>query len=351
MYKIAILKGDGIGPEIMDSAIRVLDVVKNKFNIEVEYVESLIGGAAYDVHEHPLPQETLDVIDQADAVLLGAVGGDKWDDVAAELRPERGLLQLRKHLGTYCNIRPIIGFDALKSMSPLTAMKETIDMCFVRELTGGIYFGEKGYVEENNITSAYDILKYSQPEIERIASKAFEIASIRRKKVTSIDKSNVLHSSKLWRKTVEEKNKYYDVDLNHMYVDNAAMQMIINPQQFDVVLTSNMFGDILSDEASVLVGSIGVLPSASIGDGIGLYEPIHGSAPDIAGQDLANPTGMILSLGIMFKYSFDRSDVYDYLYEAVNATFNQGYGTKDLSAMDRLVTTSEWTERLIVNMS
>lgn len=351
MIKIGVLKGDGIGPEIMDSALRVLDVIKDKFKIEIKCTDALIGGAAYDVHGHPFPTETIQVLNDVDAVLLGAVGGDKWDDVKADLRPEKGLLMLRKHLKTYCNIRPIIGFDALQSMSPLKLDEnKTIDMCFVRELTGGIYFGERGYIEENGETSAFDVLKYSRPEIDRITQKAFEIATVRRKKVTSVDKSNVLHSSKLWRKTVNEKKDQHDIDVNHMYVDNAAMQLIVNPYQFDVVLTSNMFGDILSDEASVLVGSIGVLPSASIGDGIGLYEPIHGSAPDIAGLDIANPVGMILSLAIMFKYSFKREDIYDYIYNAVNATFLDGYGTKDLKAIDKNVSTSQWTTQLIHNM-
>lgn len=348
MYKVAVLKGDGIGPEIMDSALKVIDVIRDIYQIEIETVEGLIGGSAYDIFETPFPIETQHMIDQCDAVLLGAVGGPKWDNVKSDLRPEKGLLSLRKHLKAYCNIRPIIDFEALRKMSPIKR-ELPMNLCFVRELTGGIYFGNRKTEEINGITSAYDMMQYSKTEIERIAEKAFELASTRNHKVTSVDKSNVLDSSKLWRKTVIEKSKNHKSELNHMYVDNAAMQLILNPHQFDVILTSNMFGDILSDEASALVGSIGVLPSISIGDGIALYEPIHGSAPDIAGEGIANPIGMIMSIAEMYRYSFKREEIYDQIFNCITATLNEGYGTPDLKLLKH-VTTNEWTDQLIKHM-
>jgi len=349
MSKIAILSGDGVGPEIMTCAASVIDAVGKYFDFKVTYESGLIGGAAYDQYGHPFPETTRQLIEASDAVLLGAVGGPKWDDVESSLRPESGLLSLRKHMSVYCNIRPIISFPVLNEMSPLK-LDGHLDICFVRELTGGIYFGEKGVKYIDGKTCAYDIKSYDNEEISRIAKKAYEIASSRQGKLTSVDKSNVLQSSKLWRRTVTEMKDQYTVDLDHMYVDNAAMQLIKNPQQFDVILTGNMFGDILSDEASVLSGSIGVLPSASIGDDKGLYEPIHGSAPDIAGLNIANPIGMILSVALMYKYSFNRGDIHDFIFQSVEETLNQGYGTKDLSLMDMIVTTNEWTEKLIENM-
>lgn len=338
--KIGILKGDGVGPEIMASALLVLKEIEKKFDLSIACEEAYIGGSAIDRYGVPLPEETIDLIDRCDAILLGAVGGPKWDHISGDNRPEKGLLMLRKHLKAYCNLRPIIGFEAIRNMVPIK-LNKAVDICFVRELTGGIYFGER-YTESDY---AWDQMAYSKDEVKRIAIKALEISKKRNSQVTSVDKSNVLASSKLWRETVKET--VVGVELNHLYVDNAAMQLIINPHQFDVILTSNMFGDILSDEASILAGSIGILPSASIGDGIGLYEPIHGSAPDIANQDKANPIGMILSLAMMFKYSFDRDDIYDYIFNSVDDVLNQGYGTGDLYTQDKLVTTSEWTQILI----
>lgn len=345
MYKVAVLKGDGIGPEIMHQCLRVLDVIKKTFKIDVEIKEAHFGGSGIDHEGHPFSNETKAVVDWSDAVLLGAVGGPKWDHHL--VRPEQGLLELRKYLDAYCNLRPVMILEALKIMSPLKLKSEqTVDMCFVRELTGGIYFGEKKKMDDK----AYDIKAYTRSEIERIAYKAFERAEKRRGKICSIDKSNVLASSKLWRETVDEVSKQSSAILTHMYVDNAAMQLILNPSQFDVILTSNMFGDILSDEASVLSGSIGVLPSASLGDKQGIYEPIHGSAPDIAGEDIANPIGMILSMAMMFENSFDRSDIYHFVVEHVNKVLNLGYGTPDLKQL-KTVTTTEWTNHLLRSMS
>ncbi|MCH4890583.1 3-isopropylmalate dehydrogenase [Acidaminobacter sp. JC074] len=344
MYKIAVLRGDGIGPEIVDQSLRVLNFIEEKYQLDFDIKYAHFGGKGIDEEGHPFPESTKSIVDWSDAVLLGAVGGPKWDQ--AKDRPEQGLLSLRKHLGAYCNLRPIITFEALKDMSPLKLDQgKNIDLCFVRELTGGIYFGKKERIDD----LAYDQKQYETYEVKRIAKKAFELSKKRAGKICSVDKSNVLMSSKLWREEVEKMNETYQVDLNHMYVDNAAMQLIMNPYQFDVILTGNMFGDILSDEASVLAGSIGVLPSASIGDEKGLYEPIHGSAPDIAGQDIANPIGMIMSLAMMFQNSFERTDIYDFIYKNVNKTLEDGYGTVDLK-LDRKVTTREWTDQLIKNM-
>lgn len=345
MYKIAVLRGDGIGPEIVDQSLRVLSYIEEKFQLDLEISFAHFGGDAIDIEGHPFPASTRRIVDASDAILLGAVGGPKWDD--AKVRPEKGLLDLRKHLDAYCNLRPIIAFGALKDMSPLKITSdEPIDMCFVRELTGGIYFGEKN--RKNDM--AYDVKSYSKFEIDRISKKAFELSQKRRGKVCSVDKSNVLQSSKLWRETVIDLSKNYDVSLNHMYVDNAAMQLVLNPYQFDVILTGNMFGDILSDEASVLAGSIGVLPSASIGDSKGIYEPIHGSAPDIAGKNKANPVGMIMSVAMMFQNSFDRTDIYEFIYKHVDNVLSKGFGTADLKLKHQM-TTSEWTNKLLESMS
>jgi 3-isopropylmalate dehydrogenase len=348
MYNIAILKGDGIGPEIIDASLKVLDVLCKKNGIEYALKEAPIGGEAIDVYNTPFPDITKEVIDSSDAILLGAVGGPKWDGVPSEIRPEKGLLSLRQYIKAYCNIRPITGFEALKEISPIKNANH-IDLCFIRELTGGIYFGDKSTTIDEGVTTARDVMQYNTVEVRRIAKKAFEFANQRKGHVTSVDKSNVLSSSKLWRTVTEEVAREYKIPLKHMYVDNAAMQLILNPGQFDVILTSNMFGDILSDEASVLVGSIGVLPSVSIGDGIGLYEPIHGSAPDIAGMNIANPIGMVMSVGEMFRYSFKRPDVYDALLIGINKTLLRGYGTKDLP-MSKCVTTTEWIDHLIEDL-
>jgi len=347
MYKIAVLKGDGIGPEIVDESLKVLDYISNRFEFSYEINEANFGGDAIDKEGHPFPETTQHIIDQSDAILLGAVGGPKWENAA--VRPEKGLLSLRKYLNAYCNLRPIICFDPLKSMSPIKLDPDKkVDICFVRELTGGIYFGEKG-IEESEDTKAYDVEAYTVSEVKRISKRAFDLSQTRDRKVTSVDKSNVLESSKLWRREVITNSQNYDVTLEHMYVDNAAMQLIKNPYQFDVILTNNIFGDILSDEASVLAGSIGVLPSASVGDKKALYEPIHGSAPDIAGEGKANPIGMILSVAMMLENSFNRKDVYHFIYNAIEKTLNDGYGTIDLN-LDYIQSTSEWTNQLIETM-
>ena len=308
-YKIAVLKGDGIGPEIVNEAVKVLDKTAEKFGFEVEYDEALLGGCAIDATGVPLPEETIAKCKAADSVLLGAVGGPKWDNQPGNNRPEAGLLGIRGALGLFANLRPAVIFEPLKSASPLKPeiIGDAMDIMVVRELTGGIYFGERGRLEENGIPAAYDTEKYSVPEIERIGRVAFDIAMKRNKKLTSVDKANVLESSRLWRETMIRLSKEYpEVELSHLYVDNCAMQLVRNPKQFDVIVTSNIFGDILSDEASMISGSIGMLSSASLsGEKSGLYEPIHGSAPDIAGQGIANPLATILSVAMMLRYSLD----------------------------------------------
>lgn len=338
--KICTLKGDGIGPEIMDSALDVLTFLNNKYELNIECIEAKIGGDAIDTYGSPLPQETIEVINQCDGVLLGAVGGPKWNDQPPELRPEKGLLQLRKHLNAYCNIRPITSFDALKDQSPVR-YEGKLNLVFIRELTGGIYFGN--HVLKDDV--AEDTLIYTKDEIRRIAHQAFEYAAKRDRRITSVDKANVLAASRLWRKTVDEMTSDA-FKVNHMYVDNAAMQLILNPSQFDVILTSNMFGDILSDEASVLAGSIGVLPSASVGDEKGLFEPIHGSAPDIAGQNKANPIGMILSLGMLLNITCHKPALEEELKKAIDDLLNEGCATGDLG-LESSLTTQEFTRKLI----
>jgi len=330
-YNIAVVKGDGIGPEIIDQGIKVLKTVGKKYNIDFNFQEVLAGGSAIDEIGECLPKETLEICKSSDAVYLGAVGGPKWDELKGEERPEKALLKLRKELGLFANIRPVIMFDELKDACPLKdeIVKGGLDIVIVRELTGGIYFGERNYTEDY----AWDKMEYSNKEIQRIGRKAFEIAQKRNKKVTSIDKSNVLDSSRLWRKTVEELNEEYkDIDLNHMYVDNGAMQMVVNPKQFDVILTGNMFGDILSDEGSIITGSLGMLPSASLGEGdLGMYEPVHGSAPDIAGQNIANPIATILSAAMMLKYSFALIKESEAVEEAVKKALAEGVRSKDIA--------------------
>lgn len=341
-YKIAVIKGDGIGPEIVDEAIKVLNKIGEKFNHTFEYTEALAGGAAIDAIGVPLPDETLEICKKSDALLFGAVGGPKWDSMPSNLRPEKGLLALRKGLNLYTNIRPAIMFDELKDTCPLRSdiVEGGLDIVILRELTGGIYFGKK-FTEGDY---ACDCMEYSKYEIERIAEQSFKIAQTRNKRVTSVDKSNVLETSRLWRKTVEEvAKKYPDVELNHMYVDNAAMQLVINPKQFDVIVTENMFGDILSDEASMITGSIGMLPSASLGDNnYGMYEPIHGSAPDIAGQGKANPIATILSVSMMLKYTFGLQNESDAVENAVKKALKDGYRTADIAKNgEKIVSTKE----------
>lgn len=325
MKNIVLLKGDGIGPEIAAQAVKVLSVLDG-FNID----EEDFGGCAIDKTGEPLPQSTLKAALSADAVLLGAVGGPKWD--SCPKRPEAGLLGLRAALKAYANLRPAVIYEDLKHISPLKdeIISRGVDIMVVRELTGGIYFGKRGRGTEEGGEYAYDTEKYSAAEIERIARLAFDISLKRNKRVCSVDKANVLESSRLWRSTVQKVAKDYpEVELEHMYVDNASMQLVRDPAQFDVILTSNMFGDILSDEASMLTGSIGMLPSASLGGQTGLYEPIHGSAPDIAGQNIANPIGMVLSVAMMLKYSFNMDNESALLEKAVNMAVS-GARTKDI---------------------
>lgn len=328
--KIGLVKGDGIGPDIIDEAVKVLDKVAEKFNFEVTYEEVLAGGCAIDEVGEPLPQKSLDQCLACDSVLLGAVGGPKWDNVDSSLRPEKALLGLRAGMNLFCNLRPAIMYPQLSAACPLKdeIVGDGLDIMVVRELTGGIYFGERGR-DEN---SAFDTLRYSISEVERIVKKAFEIAMVRNKKLTSVDKANILNSSQLWRSVVERIAKDYpEVSLNHLYVDNAAMQLVRDPNQFDVIVTTNMFGDILSDEASQITGSIGMLPSASLGSTtLGMYEPIHGSAPDIAGLNIANPIATILSVAMMLRYSFNMEKEAKCIEEAVGKVLDLNYRTGDI---------------------
>ena len=350
-YKIALLKGDGIGPEIVESAVRVLEVVGKKHNLNFAFTPYLIGGCAIDACGQPLPKETVDGCLNSDSVLLGAVGGPKWDTLPGHLRPEKALLGIRAALGLFTNLRPAKLYAALKDECPLRAdiVAGGFDIMIVRELTGGIYFGERGYREGKYGEEAYDTESYSRMEIERIARVAFETARKRNKKLTSIDKANVLETSRLWRKIVHEiAAEYPDVQVEDMLVDNAAMQLVRNPSQFDVIVTSNMFGDILSDEASQITGSIGMLPSASLSDNTrGLYEPIHGSAPDIAGQNKANPIATILSAAMMLLYSFDEKTAAESIVSAVDEVLNEGYRTADLARGGVALTTTQMTDKII----
>lgn len=336
-FKITVLPGDGIGPEVIEQALEIIKTVGRKYGIGFEIEEALLGGCAIDKTGEPLPQETLQKCLASDAVLLGAVGGPKWDTLPGSQRPEAGLLGIRSGLKLFANLRPAVIYEALKDASPLRQdiVSKGIDIMVVRELTGGMYFGERGRtMTESNGQAAYDTEKYSVSEVERIARLAFEIAMKRNKKVMSVDKANVLESSRLWREVViDVSGDYPDVELSHMYVDNAAMQLVRNPKQFDVIVTTNMFGDILSDEASMITGSIGMLPSASLGAGtLGLYEPIHGSAPDIAGQDKANPIATILSVAMLMKYSLGLNEASDDIENAVRSVLDKGYRTGDIAS-------------------
>ncbi|MDO5387760.1 MAG: 3-isopropylmalate dehydrogenase [Clostridia bacterium] len=333
-FKIAVVAGDGIGPEVMEQNINVLNAVGKKFGHTFEYTYVLGGGCAIDKYGEPLPQETIDVCKASDSVLLGAVGGWQWDTLPGDKRPERALLGLRGALGLYANLRPATLHDALKGACPLKPelVADGVDIMVVRELTGGMYFGEKGRKQTDMGEAAYDVEQYSVKEVERIARTAFEIARKRKKHVTNVDKQNVLESSRLWRSVVLEVAKDYpDVELDHLYVDNASMQLIMRPTTFDVIVTGNIFGDILSDEASQMTGSIGMLPSASLGEGsLGMYEPVHGSAPDIAGKDIANPIATILSGAMMLKYSFGLLEEAKCIEDAVTKVLNMGYRTGDI---------------------
>ena len=353
---IALLRGDGIGPEIVDSAVAVLEKVAEKFGHKFNFTPYLIGGAAIDATGNPLPQETIDGCLASDSILLGAVGGPKWDGLSGEIRPEKALLKLRSVLGLYTNLRPARLYQALREACPLkeSTAEKGFDLMMVRELTGGIYFGERGYRQGKFGPEAYDTEAYSELEIRRIAKVAFDAARKRGKKVTSIDKANVLDTSRLWRKIVHEVGMDYpDVECTDMLVDNAAMQLIRDPSQFDVVVTTNMFGDILSDEASQITGSIGLLPSASLGDGSrGMYEPIHGSAPDIAGTGKANPIATILSAAMMLRYSFNLQAEADKIESAVDAVLNAGWRTADIVGDSGVqpLTCDQMTDKIIEEM-
>ena len=333
-YNITLLRGDGIGPEIVAEAVRVLDAAGEKFGYKLHYTDALMGGCAIDATGVPLPKETVDTCLASDAVLLGAVGGAKWDTLPGNLRPEAGLLGIRAALGLFANLRPAKIYGPLKSACPLREdiIGDSMDIMVVRELTGGIYFGERGRKTVDGVEAAFDTEMYTVKEVERIARVAFDSARKRNKKVTNIDKANVLESSRLWRETVlRVAQEYPDVELNHLYIDNAAMQLVRNPKQFDVMLASNIFGDILSDEASQVAGSIGMLASASLGEGKrGLYEPIHGSAPDIAGKGIANPLATILSGAMMLRYSLDETAAADAIETAVEKVLDNGVRTPDI---------------------
>lgn len=347
-YRIAVIKGDGIGPEIVSEAMLTLELVGKMFGHTFDFQEVLAGGCSIDANGIPLTQETIDICKAADSVLLGAVGGPKWDHVESAKRPEKALLGLRESLGLFANIRPAMMYKALADACPIKPeiIGEGFDIVVCRELTGDVYFGNH-YRKESDRgwgEMGCDDMNYSVYEVERIARRAFEMAKVRSKKVTSVDKANVLETSRLWRETVTRVAKEYpDISLNHMYVDNAAMQLVRNPGQFDVIVTGNLFGDILSDEASMITGSIGMLPSASIGEtGRGMYEPIHGSAPDIAGKGIANPIATVLSCAMMLRYSFGLSAEADAIEAAVERTLNAGNRTADIARADeKALSTSE----------
>lgn len=352
-FNIALLKGDGIGPEIVNSAVAVLEKTAEKFGHKFNFTPYLIGGCAIDATGKPLPQETVDGCLASDSVLLGAVGGPKWDDQPGENRPEKALLGIRSALELYTNLRPAKLYPALRNASPLKdeIVGDGFDLMIVRELTGGIYFGDRGYRQGKYGEEAYDTEAYSVTEIERIGRVAFDSAIKRNKKLCSIDKANVLESSRLWRKTMHKlAEEYPEVEYSDMFVDNAAMQLVRNPRQFDVIVTSNMFGDILSDEASQITGSIGMLASASMGATTrGMYEPIHGSAPDIAGQNKANPIATILSAAMMLRFSFGLSDEADAIEKAVDDVLNAGWRTADLVGSSEVtpLTCTEITEKIL----
>ena len=355
-YSVALLKGDGIGPEIVDSAVEVLKKVGTKFGHEFEFTPYLIGGCAIDATGEPLPEETVKGCLASDSVLLGAVGGSKWDNLPGNKRPEKALLGIRSALGLFTNLRPAKLYPALKDASPLRAdiVAGGFDLMIVRELTGGIYFGERGRREGKYGPEAFDTEAYSRMEIERIGRVAFETAMKRNKKLVSIDKANVLETSHLWREIMHEMSKEYpEVEYSDMLVDNAAMHLVRNPGQFDVIVTSNMFGDILSDEASQITGSIGMLASASLGSTKrGMYEPIHGSAPDIAGQNKANPIATVLSAAMMLRYSFDLAKEADCIEKAVDAVLEKGFRTADLlgTSGGNALSCTEMTDKILENI-
>jgi 3-isopropylmalate dehydrogenase len=351
MKRILILPGDGIGQEVTNECLKIISYFQKDH--EIEYTEDLFGGASIDAHGKPLTKEVLEKAMEADAVLLGAVGGPKWEQLEHNLKPEKGLLTLRKELEAFANLRPGKVFPALIDASSLKkSVVDGTDIFVVRELTGGIYFGEPRYIKEvGGKRIGANNLIYSEDEIARVARVAFDIARKRKNKVTSLDKANVLEVMQLWRDVVSEvhSNEFKDVELEHLYIDNAAMQVIKRPSTFDVILAGNLFGDIISDEIAELTGSLGMLPSASIGNKYGIYEPVHGSAPDIAGQNIANPIAAILSLGMLFKYSLQMDDIHDLIENAVSEALNAGFRTKDIGIEDTL-TCSEMGDEILKNI-
>jgi 3-isopropylmalate dehydrogenase len=350
---IAVVAGDGVGPEVVEQGLLALAAIGERYGHSFDMQHALIGGAAIDATGSPLPDETLAVCDNADAILLGAVGGPKWSDPTAPVRPEQGLLAIRKRYGLFANLRPVFTSSALAAYSPLRPeLLQDVDMLFVRELTGGIYFGKRQEMDKSGAAS--DELRYTVKEVERVARVAFEAARNRRKRVASVDKANVLASSRLWRKTVVDvSSDYPDVELEHVLVDACTMYLIRQPSRFDVILTTNMFGDILSDEASVLAGSLGMLPSASLSEGTkGLYEPIHGSAPDIAGRGIANPTGTLLSCAMMLRYSFKLEEEAQALEAAVHQTLEAGHRTADISVPgESPLNTQDFGSRILAQLT
>ncbi len=349
-YNIALLPGDGIGPEVTKAAVKVLDLVAGKFNVEVNYQEYLIGGNCYDKHDTPLIEETLEGCYKANAVFLGAVGGPAWENLPHHLKPEAALLKLREKLELFANIRPAKIYNSMLENSSLKSeVLEGTDFIVLRELTGGIYFGQPRGMDNDK---GFNTMVYSKQEVERIARKAFEIAENRDKVVTSVDKANVLEVSQFWRNVVEEVHKdYANIKLNHMYVDNAAMQIVRDPRQFDVILTSNIFGDIISDISGMITGSLGMLPSASIGKKYTLYEPVHGSAPDIAGQNKANPIAAISSVGMMFEHSFQMTKAAELIEKSISKTLDEGYRTQDIAKENsKVVSTTEMTDLVLENL-
>jgi len=347
--KVAVLPGDGIGTEVMSAAVKLMHHVAEKYDLTIETTESLMGGCSYDAYGTPLTDETIQLCYESDAVLFGAVGGYKWENLAHHLKPEAALLKLRKSLGLYTNIRPAKVYPSFVNSSSL---KESVilgtDFVVFRELTGGIYFGEPRGYDENK---GFNTMIYEKYEIERIAHQAFKVAQKRKKVLTSVDKANVLEVSQFWRKVVEEvSTEYPDVKLNNMYVDNTAMQVVRDPRQFDVIVTSNLFGDIISDIAGMITGSLGMLPSASLGDKYALYEPVHGSAPDIAGQNKANPIAMIGSVAMMFDLSFGMKETAELIEKAIERTLDQGFRTVDINLDNgNVVSTDKMTEMIIKN--
>lgn len=359
MKKILLIDGDGIGPEVVSQAKRIIEFFNENTDKKFEISNALLGGIAYDKTGTPFPQETLELAKESDAILLGAVGGPKWEGLDYKVRPERGLLGIRKELELFANLRPAKVFDALCDSSTLKReVVEGLDIMIVRELTGDLYFGEPRYVKtlEDGSRQGVNTMTYNSKEVDRIARVAFDLAKVRGKKLCSIDKANVIETTEMWREVVSEigKSEYSDIELSHMYVDNASMQLVRYPKQFDVMVTGNMFGDILSDTASMLTGSLGMLPSASIGAKLengkqyGLYEPVHGSAPDIAGKNLANPIATILSLAMMFKYSFGYIKESEIIEKAVENTLNKGFRTADISKAGEVkILCSEMGDKII----